>query len=274
MANEALLSELQQIEKKAWSKRERRTAARWGLHVACLSREINQSLASKLKSEVRAERRLTHLIVGLMAGIIVVVALLAGVAVNSHRYAEERDALRDFIDRRPAADSYTPYQKTVRARLDHDHDLKLARIQHQQMVAAVCQTLHTCPPSVPRAITAIQREAKIQGIDPWLFVALVREESAYREDAVSPVGAIGLAQVMPKVWVPLLDHLTSADDLYDIDANIKAGMIVLARELERANGNVKVALYRYNGASPESWGLWNFYPDVVLSRMRQMRGSA
>lgn len=275
MANEALLSELQQIEKKGWSKRERKVAARWGLHVSLLSREINQTLEAKLRKEVQAERKLTTFIVGLMIGTVVSVALIAGVAINSHRYSGERDVLRDFINGQPAAESYTQHQKSVRGRLEHDAELKFARAQHDQMVAAVCESLYRCDMSVvPKAITAIQREAKTHNIDPWLFVALVREESAYREDAVSPVGAIGLAQVMPKVWVGVIEHLSHADDLYDIDANIKAGMIVLAKELERANGDIKVALYRYNGASPESWGWWNHYPDVVLNRMKQMRGSA
>ena len=39
--------------------------------------------------------------------------------------------------------------------------------------------------------------ARKEGIDPKLFLALIEQESAWKVDAVSPKGAVGLGQIMP-----------------------------------------------------------------------------
>lgn len=79
-------------------------------------------------------------------------------------------------------------------------------------------------------------------VDGLLLAALVEAESSYRPNVVSPVGAIGLTQVMPATarW------LGSAGDLTDPDLNLETGAAYLARLLERYEGDIPLALAAYN----------------------------
>lgn len=44
----------------------------------------------------------------------------------------------------------------------------------------------------------VRRTAADHGVDPRLVDAVIRTESAYRAEAVSPKGAVGLMQLMPE----------------------------------------------------------------------------
>ena len=86
---------------------------------------------------------------------------------------------------------------------------------------------------------AIDTAARNAGIDPRLFAALVWAESGFRQDAVSPVGAIGLAQLMPGTaaglgvdpWVP--------------EENLDGGARYLAMRINQT-GSVELGLAAYN----------------------------
>lgn len=86
----------------------------------------------------------------------------------------------------------------------------------------------------------IERQARAKGLDPDLVHAVIRAESAYRPDVVSPKGAVGLMQVMPdtgkRFGVSELDHPEN---------NLRAGTAYLRYLLNRFN-NVPLALAAYN----------------------------
>lgn len=77
-------------------------------------------------------------------------------------------------------------------------------------------------------------------ISPALLEALVWQESRWRTDAVSPVGARGLAQLMPG----------TARDLgvnpNDPAANLEGGARYLRQQLDAFGGDVERALAAYN----------------------------
>ncbi|MFQ5994103.1 MAG: lytic transglycosylase domain-containing protein [Acidiferrobacterales bacterium] len=77
-----------------------------------------------------------------------------------------------------------------------------------------------------------------------LFLALV--ESSFDAHAKSHKGALGMMQVMPKVWLENIDFIADDKDLMDPYLNIHAGAHVLRHYLDRADGNVKLALLMYN----------------------------
>ncbi|MBS1145556.1 MAG: peptidoglycan N-acetylmuramoylhydrolase [Proteobacteria bacterium] len=86
----------------------------------------------------------------------------------------------------------------------------------------------------------IDRHANEKGLDPALVHAVIRAESAYRPDAVSPKGAIGLMQVMPETG-----RRFGVNDLDVPERNVMAGTTYLRHLLDRFD-NVPLALAAYN----------------------------
>lgn len=90
--------------------------------------------------------------------------------------------------------------------------------------------------------TLIDRLAAIHGIDTKLAHAVVRVESNYRPDAVSPKGAMGLMQLMPATA-----RQYSVSDPFDPEQNLAAGLRHLRGLLDRYGpGRESLALAAYN----------------------------
>jgi len=88
---------------------------------------------------------------------------------------------------------------------------------------------------------AIARAAERTGVDGLLLAALVQVESGYNRDAVSPVGAIGLMQVMPTTG-----EMYGIHDLTDPGDNLYAGSRYFSELLEYFSGDLELALAAYN----------------------------
>jgi soluble lytic murein transglycosylase len=100
-----------------------------------------------------------------------------------------------------------------------------------------------------RLAAAIVREATASGLDPLLVVALIQCESSFDLQARSPVGAIGLMQVMPETgkWVASRRgiRLKKKAHLFDSELNLEIGSAYLASLLRRF-GTLETALLAYN----------------------------
>lgn len=112
----------------------------------------------------------------------------------------------------------------------------------------VVATLAAPPEHELRYDSAIRRAiadvADIYPVPLSLVRAVIRTESAFRPDAVSAVGAIGLMQVMPFNAQRL--GLEGPHQLYDPTLNILAGVRLLAVLLRHYQGDVIAALVAYN----------------------------
>lgn len=84
-----------------------------------------------------------------------------------------------------------------------------------------------------------------EGIDPRIAYSLVNVESEFFYKAVSPVGALGLTQVMPATGRMLQPGLQRAD-LFDPQTNLRLGFRFLRELLVRYHGDVDLALHAYN----------------------------
>lgn len=104
-------------------------------------------------------------------------------------------------------------------------------------------------------MAAIATAAERHGLDPKLLHALVVVESAYRNEACSPVGACGLAQLMPGT----ADEL-GVRDRFDPAENLSGGAAYLARQMLRF-GDLRLALAAYN-AGPGRVARLGRIPDI------------
>ncbi len=94
---------------------------------------------------------------------------------------------------------------------------------------------------VPTRYSAkIHELARRFDLSPSLLEALVWQESRWRENAVSPVGARGLAQLMPGTARYL------GVDSSDPFQNLEGGARYLREQLDRFDGNLEKALAAYN----------------------------
>ncbi|MEP0773865.1 MAG: lytic transglycosylase domain-containing protein [Acidobacteriota bacterium] len=98
------------------------------------------------------------------------------------------------------------------------------------------------------------------GIDPALLAAVIRVESGFRDDAVSPKGAQGLMQVMPDTAA-----LLGFPDVTDPHVNLEAGSRYLAALLDQFGGDVELALAAYN-AGPGAVRRWGTVPPFRQTR--------
>ena len=87
--------------------------------------------------------------------------------------------------------------------------------------------------------------AMAEGIAPELAFRLVKLESDFNERAKSPVGAIGLTQLMLPT-ARYFDKTITEKRLYDRRTNLRIGFRYLRALIEENGGNVRLALLVYN----------------------------
>jgi soluble lytic murein transglycosylase len=104
-----------------------------------------------------------------------------------------------------------------------------------------------------RRFEILKRQSARTGMDPYLIAALIRQESGFNERARSPVGAVGLMQLMPRTARTLAR--VSTRQLYNPATNVKLGVKFFRRLLARFDNDAELALAAYN-AGPEKVDEW------------------
>jgi len=106
----------------------------------------------------------------------------------------------------------------------------------------------------------VDEAAQTYKLDPRMIKAVMEAESAFNAMAVSPVGALGLMQLMPEVAKEL-----GVTDPLDPRQNIMAGSKYLKQLLDTHNGNVRLALASYN-AGPGNVAKYRAIPPFKETR--------
>lgn len=155
----------------------------------------------------------------------------------------------------------------LRARLDNRGLLALAEVARRQgwhseaiQATITAREWNHLDLRFPLAFAEpMQANARLRQLEPsWLF-AIARQESAFRTDARSPAGALGVMQVMPataqltarQMSIPLANTW----QLLDHEKNIEIGAGYLARMYERYEHNRILASAAYN-AGPGRVDQW------------------
>ncbi|MDH5639943.1 MAG: transglycosylase SLT domain-containing protein, partial [Nitrospira sp.] len=115
----------------------------------------------------------------------------------------------------------------------------------------------------PMGLVQTIKTQGVEGVDPFLVAAIIREESQYDWRAVSPVGAIGLMQLMPATANAVAQRYrlptVTREDLFDQETNIRIGVRYVGQLLTQFSGNVVQAVAAYNAGpmAVESWATVN-----------------
>ncbi len=104
-------------------------------------------------------------------------------------------------------------------------------------------------------------ESRRSGLEISLILGLIQVESAFRKFSVSSAGARGYMQVMP-FWTRSIGD-GDVGKLFHMQTNLRFGCVILRHYLDRENGDLFMALGRYNGSRgrPE-------YPQAVLKTQK------
>jgi soluble lytic murein transglycosylase-like protein len=97
----------------------------------------------------------------------------------------------------------------------------------------------------PELAADIHLAALRHDIDPAIAFGLVRAESGFRNQATSPVGAVGLTQLMPRTATWMQPGVSRAE-LRNPEVNLDIGFRYLRYLLDKYDGNEDLALLAYN----------------------------
>lgn len=99
----------------------------------------------------------------------------------------------------------------------------------------------------------VQKEATKVGLDPFLIMSLIRQESGFNPMARSPTDALGLMQLMPKVAKRIAKKnaikYQTDQELMDPDKNVQLGALELNERLHEFKNHVALAIASYNAGS-------------------------
>ncbi len=105
-------------------------------------------------------------------------------------------------------------------------------------------------------------ESQRAALEPALVLGLIEVESGFRKFAISSAGARGAMQVMP-FWTRQLGN-GDASVLFQWQANLRFGCVILRHYLAIEQGDLHMALGRYNGSRGQL-----AYPRAVLAAQRR-----
>lgn len=122
---------------------------------------------------------------------------------------------------------------------------------------------HQSPPCDVASV--VVSAAKKYGIDPYLVIAVGQTESSWRLKTRGPKGEWGPMQVMPATAREM-----GATDLQDWRQTTEAGIRYLSSMIDRANGDLSLALAYYNAGPSRGEKLARLYSGDYPGKVMQL----
>ena len=207
-------------------------------------------------------------------------AIIVGVKVTNPIFANQPEVVEALTKDAPVAkamlDTLAPIRDTLRAAIvgmpEFERDRKL-------FAADLVATGHMDPARADTVAYYAVREAYLRGIPPAVvFGVMLTENSRFVSKALSNVGAVGLMQVYPKVWLKALQEKFGSDLATD-STNLKYGVYILSTYIKTDRGSAQAAavnrgLLRYNGCVRGSnTPHCHNYPTKVATYVKKQGGS-
>lgn len=104
-------------------------------------------------------------------------------------------------------------------------------------------------------------ERKRSGVDPLMLHAVIRQESHFQKNALSPAGAVGLMQLMPRTAAEVARREKMRKprrrDLLNPAVNVTLGAAYLSRLVREYGGDYLRAVAAYNAGNPAVSTWWD-----------------
>jgi soluble lytic murein transglycosylase-like protein len=212
------------------------------------TRSFGASLRARAPDPVR--RRLTGVVVASLASPFVLTHSRRAYA-GAQQYEPLADAVRAALASR-IADRSPPTRAFARIE---------ERIAFLEWLGDMSERLRPRKPDYQTRVEFLRTldyEATRAGLDRQMVLGLIQVESNFRKYAVSTAGARGYMQVMP-FWAGVIGD-GDAKKLFDMRTNLRYGCVIMRHYLDLENGDLYLALGRYNGSRGRAE-----YPNAVLA---------
>ncbi|WP_040500187.1 lytic transglycosylase domain-containing protein [Ideonella sp. B508-1] len=173
--------------------------------------------------------------------------------------AQVEEQLADAV--RTALSAAVADDAPPKPRFDHIED----RLAYLRWLGAMSERLKRQKSELQTRVEFLETlwyESKRAGLEPALVLGLVQVESNFRKYAISVAGARGYMQVMP-FWMRQIGD-GDVSRLFHMQTNLRFGCVILRHYLDVEQGNLFMALGRYNGSRGRAE-----YPNMVLGARKR-----
>ena len=213
----------------------------------------------------------TGVLVFALVGTTLMVGMLALSLVGEYFYQPQLKAIHEMAE----------LTKVQRAKLMH------VNLRNRQLMTLVKvrqylseHRIDMPPGEVWNIATTIDRVASKYRLEPEMLLAIIHIESAFRSDAVSSKGAVGLMQLLPSTAEEVAREIdlewTGEEVLRDPEVNIELGSYYLSKLRDRFD-SMEAAVVAYNEGPGRVEQLQQariafptFYRDRVFGSLRQV----
>jgi soluble lytic murein transglycosylase len=116
--------------------------------------------------------------------------------------------------------------------------------------------------------SAIIAQGRLRGVDPDLLAAVIREESRFDRNALSPAAARGLTQLALPTALRVAAQIdlgkVAPEDLYRPELSVALGAAYLGTLSRTFQGNDYLAAAAYAAGEPQArlWRSWAYSPEM------------
>ena len=196
----------------------------------------------------------------MVAGLVLVLVLVASVANNANVFRSIGSSIPKFSLSAEAPAFRQPVEST-------------ARVLTPAMAAAldqVVQRYRVSPEALLPVFEAAQSAGRERRLDPLLIIAVISIESRFNPFSQSPMGAVGLMQVIPRYHQDKVPKTVVARPFLDPVINVHIGAQVLQEAIRRQGGLIEGLQY-YAGAADDDE---QAYANKVLAEKLRLEQAA
>jgi soluble lytic murein transglycosylase-like protein len=131
--------------------------------------------------------------------------------------------------------------------LAHESSHEHAAHHDSRVARHIADTYHIRTGLAQEIVNASFEYGKKRGLNPYLILAVIAQESSFNVRAVGKRGDLGLMQVLPYEHADLVRAIGGRHELFNPIKNIDVGTRILKQFIDLSGGSWSRGLTKYNG---------------------------